>query len=160
MSAISHSAVGSSSRCLAHSGALQCRVSVSVVAQRHLRVRKRFEFDHSRAVARDVASDVELDVAKNQAAEAISGVLVTGGVFLICGSGSLFLYQCVLWLRDGFWTVMTMRTFGTQEPDLPLRGLQKMIGWVLDEPSSLVFLVLGIAAIAIGVSVANDFDST
>jgi hypothetical protein len=70
------------------------------------------------------------------------------GVFLTAGIG-VFGYQCLLWLRDGYWTPLELRLawewLGGSEPYFPQwQGVQKIVVGFFDLPLMTGLLAAGI----------------
>lgn len=66
------------------------------------------------------------------------GLTLVGGAGVILGGG-VFLRQCFLWLRDGYWTPYNFRLFWQHldleyKGQLSLRGVNKIIDWILELP--------------------------
>jgi hypothetical protein len=73
----------------------------------------------------------------------------------LCG-GMVVLFQCLLWLRDGVWTKLELRTglqaVGISEPTLDRVADQKILSWALDLPISGSLVVLGLLLVAMAVA--------
>jgi hypothetical protein len=65
--------------------------------------------------------------------------------FLLLPLG-LWAYQCLMWLRNGFWTPLPIeliwRHFGLADPDLHWRGAQIVVAGMLDLPIAFVSILL------------------
>lgn len=72
------------------------------------------------------------------------------GIFLLPSFG-IFGWQAYHWLKDGFWTPLPISTLFTYNdwplPQVSWHGVQKIIDWLLDTPSSLVAFLLGILVV-------------
>lgn len=77
-----------------------------------------------------------------------------GGAMILAGFIAI-LRQIVGWLYTGNWSPMEFRVawhaVGGTEPDLPgLRGVQKILVWLLDQPLSVSLAVYGAIVIVLG----------
>lgn len=73
----------------------------------------------------------------------------------LCGVMVVVL-QCCLWLHDGVWTKLELRTglraLAFSEPALDWVGAQKAVSWALDLPISASLVVLGLLLVAAAVA--------
>jgi len=73
--------------------------------------------------------------------------------YLLLPGPALLVWQAYRWLKDGYWTEVPASTaltyMGCPLPMVSWIGLQKIIDWLLDIPTSLILFVLSIIVVAI-----------
>jgi hypothetical protein len=79
----------------------------------------------------------------------ICGTLLLLAILLAFSGVATLGYQAFLWLRDGYWTTFELKTawefIGGATPDLPgLRGVQKILEWILGWPLSVGLVACGV----------------
>jgi hypothetical protein len=74
------------------------------------------------------------------------------GYFMLPGP-ALLVWQAYRWLKDGYWTAVPVSKaliyMGCPPPMVSWVGLQKIIDWLLNIPTSLILFVLSIIVVAI-----------
>jgi hypothetical protein len=88
--------------------------------------------------------------------EVIARLIFLAGVGLLLFAGSVVVYQCVLWLQDGYWTSFQFRLAweffgGTEPPLLSWRGVERLRTWILDLPLSGGVGLCGVAVFWLGI---------
>jgi hypothetical protein len=87
-----------------------------------------------------------------------------GYCVVLCG-GVVVAYQGFLWVRDGVWTQLELRTglraLEISEPTLDWAGAQNILAWGLDTPISAILAMLGLLVVAFAVAYLEPltFDS-
>src|SRR6267154_578134 len=89
--------------------------------------------------------------------DVVGAALIVIGFCLGAYAGCILLYQCLLWLRDGYWTDLQFRLaweyFGLTEPHLEdARGVEKIRTAMLDLP-----LCLGVFLCSVAVCLSGGF---
>jgi hypothetical protein len=58
----------------------------------------------------------------------------------------VFGYQCVLWLRDGYWTAIPVSDFIAAVPMKAdgAKGVQKILDWIWALPASFAAIIVGV----------------
>jgi hypothetical protein len=73
--------------------------------------------------------------------------------YLLLPGPALLVWQAYRWLKDGYWTEVPASTaltyMGCPLPMVSWIGLQKIIDWLLDIPTSLILFGLSIIVVAI-----------
>lgn len=79
---------------------------------------------------------------------ACGGWIMFGGVGTVC-------FQCVLWLRDGFWTPYSLWTpwnwLELPYPWVEWNGIQKIVVGIIDQPMSAALVLIGAVVLLLGV---------
>jgi hypothetical protein len=78
---------------------------------------------------------------------------IVGAAMYICGAAMFLgglgfaLYQCWLWLRDGYWTSFTIRYALGEPPRSTWAGLAQIIEWIWRQPLAAGLIVASFFAI-------------
>ena len=78
-----------------------------------------------------------------------AGCFLAGVCAAILGVG-VFGYQCLLWLRDGFWTPLEFARVMPEPHFIRLVGLQKIMDALWRAPLSVCVFVVGIVVAILG----------
>jgi hypothetical protein len=98
-------------------------------------------------------------------ATVIYNLLRSAGYCVVLSGGIVVAYQGVLWVRDGAWTRLELRTglraLEISEPTLDWASAQSVLAWGLDTPISAVLVMLGLLVVAFAVAYLEPltFDS-
>ena len=78
-------------------------------------------------------------------------LLVLLGVGLVVGGIGTVLYQCGLWVRDGYWTAIDLRDL-TSGPPIHGKwvGLEKILRWFGEQSAGLAGIVIGTVVAIVG----------
>jgi hypothetical protein len=74
------------------------------------------------------------------------------GILVILTAAGLFVYQCSLWLHDDAWTPIAIRNMVEPplQTDMEMKGLERIINWILDCPLTVAIFISGAVLAAIG----------
>lgn len=88
-------------------------------------------------------------------------VVHLGSLTAVIGFGFIG-YQCILWLRDGYWTPIPISVYFPQDPWADWTGavgIKRIIDWLYDLPVSWSLIVIGTICMGIAALAHEAFDA-
>ncbi len=91
--------------------------------------------------------------------EALGGTLLLGGVALLLAAGGISVFQCVLWLKDGFWTTYEVRSlWGGTLFQFKWAGVTQIATWFCTQPLSAGAAMAAIPFMGVGMLILMSRD--
>ena len=110
---------------------------------------------------RGAITDISVKLKASDIQSSLGGLVAAAGGLTVVAAPLLLGYQGLLWLQSGHWTPIALREAVSifngsppiPDPTISWRGVQQIVGWLLDAPLSLSLWFLGFGLVAVGVSI-------